>query len=275
MKFPKKILLGLILPLLFLLFWEYWAVRLNNPALIPRIGSVLTVLINPFDELVGTGSLAWNTFISLFRVICGFSVAIIICVPLGLLMGTSKTINSIVHPFVEIFRPLCPIAWIPFAMAVFKTTSLSQLFGFRYSNTILDNVQIGMLFIIFYGGFFPILLNTIHGVTGVRTIWIEAAKSIGANKKQIFRKVIFPASLPSILTGMRVGFGISWMVIIAAEMLPGSDSGIGYLIIYSYELAEMNILIASMIVIGLIGLLLNNGILFLTKKLSSWTSLER
>ena len=275
MKFPKKTILGLILPLLFLLFWEYWAIRLNNPAFIPRIGAVINVLIDPFSELIGTGPLAWNTFISLFRVICGFSVAIIICIPLGLLMGTSKTINDIVHPFVEIFRPLCPIAWIPFAMAVFKTTSLPQLFGFRYSNTVLDNVQIGMLFIIFYGGFFPILLNTIHGVTGVRTIWIEAAKSIGANKQQIFRKVIFPASLPSILTGIRVGFGISWMVIIAAEMLPGSDSGIGYLIIYSYELAEMHILIASMIVIGLIGLLLNNGILFLTKKLSIWTAMER
>ena len=170
MKFPKKTLLGIILPLLFLLIWEVWAVKLDNPALIPKIEAVLMRLFSPFTELVGTGSLAWNTGISIFRVLCGFSIAVLVCVPLGLLMGTSETVNRIVHPFVELFRPLCPIAWIPFAMAVFRTTTVSQFFGIRYSNTILDNVQLGMLFIIFYGGAFPVLLNPINGVSVVRTL---------------------------------------------------------------------------------------------------------
>ncbi len=275
MIFTKRTALGLILPLTFLIFWEFWAIRADNPAIVPRVGSVIMILIKPFDTLIGTGSLAWNTAVSLFRVLSGFMIAVIVCVPLGLLMGSKKTIHHIVNPFVELFRPLCPIAWIPFAMAVFKTTTVPQAFGVRYSDTMLDSVQIGMLFIIFYGGFFPILLNTIHGVSGVREIWKEAARTLGASPSIIFRRIVFPASLPAILTGIRVGLGICWMVIIAAEMLPGSDSGIGYLIIYAYELAEMDILVASMVVIGLVGLLLNSTLQKLSFRLSKWEALER
>lgn len=264
-----------LLPVLFILIWELWAIKTNNPALVPRVEAVLYVIIQPFSELIGTGSLAWNTAVSLFRVIIGFSIAVIFCVPLGLWMGTSPTIHRLVNPLVEMFRPLCPIAWIPFAMAFFGTTRLPQLFGIRYTDTILDSVQIGMVFIIFWGGLFPILLNTIYGVNGVRSLWIETAQMLGASKRQIFHKVILPASLPAIVTGLRVGLGISWMVIIAAEMLPGSDSGIGYLIMYSYELAEMQILVACMVMIGLIGLVLNKGLEFISLRVSRWQSLER
>jgi NitT/TauT family transport system permease protein len=275
MRFQFKSLRGLLLPVLFLAAWEIWAIRLDNPALVPRVESVISILIHPFSQLVGTGSLFWNTAVSLIRVLFGFSIAVLICVPLGLLMGISKTVSTLVNPLVEMFRPLCPIAWIPFAMAFFKTTRLPQLFGVRYTNTILDSVQIGMIFIIFWGGLFPILLNTIHGVTGVRALWLETARILGAGRMQIFRRIILPAALPSIMTGIRVGLGISWMVIIAAEMLPGSDSGIGYLIMYSYELAEMHILVACMVVIGLMGLILNRGLQFVALRVSRWQALER
>ncbi len=264
-----------LLPLLFLAVWEFWAVRLDNPALVPRVEVVLSVLVHPFSELIGTGTLAWNTAVSLSRVIFGFSIAVILCVPLGLWMGTSRTAFRLVNPLVELFRPLCPIAWIPFAMAFFGVMRVPQLFGVRYSNTILDSVQVGMVFIIFWGGLFPILLNTIYGVTGVRSLWLETARILGASRRQIFRKVILPAAMPAIMTGLRVGLGISWMVIIAAEMLPGSDSGIGYLIMYSYELAEMQILVASMVVIGLIGLVLNKGLQLISTRVSGWQALER
>ncbi|MBL7191924.1 ABC transporter permease [bacterium] len=264
-----------ILPIAFLIVWEVIAVILDNPALVPRLTAVIAILVNPFSELIGTGSLAWNTIVSLVRVLAGFAIAVIICVPVGLAMGVSKTINRLVNPLVELFRPLCPIAWIPFAMAMFKTTRVPQLFGVRYTDTILDSVQVGMLFIIFWGGLFPILLNTVHGVSNVREIWLETAKMLGASKVKMFRRVILPAALPAILTGIRIGLGISWMVIIAAEMLPGSDSGIGYLIMYSYELAEMDILVASMVMIGLMGLLLNRGLQLVSNRISGWTALER
>lgn len=266
---------GLILPALFLILWEAIAVWVDNPALIPRFTAVLSVLFHPFSELIGTGSLAWNIVVSLFRVLFGFTVAVVLCVPLGLAMGASNMVHRLVNPLVELFRPLCPIAWIPFAMALFKTTRVPQLFGVRYSDTILDSVQVGMVFIIFWGGLFPILLNTIHGVGGVRTLWLETAKMLGASKAQTFRKVVLPAALPAIMTGLRIGLGVSWMVIIAAEMLPGSDSGIGYLIMYSYELAEMQILVAGMISIGIMGLILNWGLQIVSVRVSGWKSLER
>lgn len=264
-----------IFPVSFLVFWELTAIWMNNPALVPRLTAVLAVLLHPFTDLVGTGSLIWNTLVSFVRVISGFAVAVVVCVPLGIVMGTSKFIHRLVNPLVELFRPLCPIAWIPFAMAVFKTTTVPQFFGIRYSDTILDSVQIGMIFIIFWGGLFPILLNTIHGVAGVRDLWMETARVLRASKAQIFRRVILPAALPDIMTGLRIGLGIAWMVIIAAEMLPGSDSGIGYLIMYSYELAEMQILVACMVVIGLMGLGLNHGLQFVSHRVSRWKALER
>lgn len=248
---------------------------MDNPALVPRVEAVVSILFHPFSKLIGTGSLAWNTAISLFRVLFGFTLAVIICVPLGLLMGTSRTVFRLVNPLVELFRPLCPIAWIPFAMAFFGVTRVPQLFGIRYSDTILDSVQVGMVFIIFWGGLFPILLNTIYGVSSVRSLWLETARILGASRRQIFKKVILPAAMPAIITGLRLGLGICWMVIIAAEMLPGSDSGIGYLIIYSYELAEMDILVAGMVVIGIIGLVMNRGLQLISNRVSHWQALER
>ena len=272
---PVQRLQSSLLPVMFLLFWELIAIWVDNPALVPRLTAVLSVLFHPFTELVGTGSLIWNTLVSLFRVLLGFAVAVVVCVPLGIFMGTSKLIHRLVNPLVELFRPLCPIAWIPFAMAVFKTTTVPQLFGVRYTDTILDSVQIGMVFIIFWGGLFPILLNTIHGVSSVRGLWIETASVLGASRMKTFWKVIIPAALPDIMAGLRIGLGIAWMVIIAAEMLPGSDSGIGYLIMYSYELAEMQILVACMVVIGFMGLGLNKGLQTISVRVSGWKALER
>ncbi len=267
--------LAIILPILFLAVWEIIAVRLNNPWLVPRIESVFFRLTHPLRNILETGSLLYNIGVSALRVLMGFSLAMVIAVPLGLLMGRIKITRRIIAPFIELFRPLCPIAWIPFAMAIFKTYTIVNVFGVRYSNTIFDTIQIGMLFILFYGAFFPILLNTIDGVLRVRDIYIESALTLGTPTNQIFRKVIFPASLPHIFTGLRVGLGVSWMVIIAAEMLPGSDSGIGYLIMYAYQLAEMDVLITGMILIGVVGALLSWIVHIISRPFTDWQALER
>ncbi|HDR00432.1 MAG TPA: ABC transporter permease subunit, partial [candidate division WOR-3 bacterium] len=138
------------------------------------------------------------------------------------------------------------------------------------SNTVLDTVQVGMLFILFYGAFFPILVNTLDGVLGVRDVHIESARTLGAKPGQIFRKVVLPAALPSIFTGLRLGLGVAWFVIVAAEMLPGSDAGIGYLMIYAYQLAEMDVLISGMILIGVVGALLSWGLARIGRPLTRW-----
>ena len=270
-----RIGLGLVLPALFIAAWQFVAVRLNNPWLLPRVGAVVDRLLHPFDNVLETGSLLYNIGVSGLRVLIGFSLAVLVAVPLGLAMGRNRFVRRLVSPFVEMFRPLCPIAWIPFAMAIFKTYTVVNIFGVRYSDTILDSVQVGMLFILFYGAFFPLLLSTIDGVLGVRDIYVESALTLGAGRGHVFRKVVLPAALPSVFTGLRVGLGVCWMVIIAAEMLPGSDSGIGYLIIYSYQLAEMDVLITAMILIGAVGALLSWGVHLLSRPFVGWQARER
>jgi len=270
-----RVALGLLLPALFLAGWELAAVRLNNPWLVPRVEVVANRLLHPLADVVETGSLLHNLAVSGIRVLMGFLLAVVVAVPLGLAMGRSAVVRRLVGPFVEMFRPLCPIAWIPFAMAVFKTYTVVNVFGVRYSDTIFDTVQVGMLFILFYGAFFPILLNTIDGVIGVRDVYIESAQVLGASDAQLFRKVVLPAALPAVFTGLRVGLGTAWMVIVAAEMLPGSSSGIGYLIIYAYQLAEMDVLVAGMILIGAVGALLSWGVALLGRPLVGWQAKAR
>ncbi|MBM4432263.1 MAG: ABC transporter permease [Chloroflexi bacterium] len=267
--------LGLALPLAFLVIWQVVSVRLGNPWLLPRPLAVANRLLHPLANVLDTGSLLYNIAVSGLRVLMGFALAVLVAVPLGLAMGRIASVRRLVGPFVELFRPLCPIAWIPFAMAVFKTYSVVNLFGIRYSNTVFDVVQVGMLFILFYGAFFPILLNTIDGVLGVPDAYVEAAQVLGASRGQLFRKVVLPAALPAVFTGLRVGLGTAWMVIVAAEMLPGSSAGIGYLIIYAYQLAEMDVLIAGMILIGAVGALLSFGISILSRPFVGWRARVR
>jgi NitT/TauT family transport system permease protein len=269
------ILAGAVIPLVIIAVWQLIAVRLHNPSVLPRVEAVIDRLIHPFQDVLKTGSLFFNTGVSAFRVMWGFGCAVIIGIPLGLAMGRIGLVRRLFKPIIEVMRPLCPIAWIPFALAVFRTSSVPNLFGIRYTDTILDHVQIGMIFILFWGGFFPILLNTIYGVTNVKNIFIEAAGTLGASKRQVFLKVVLPAAMPSIMTGLRVGLGICWFVIIAAEMLPGSDAGIGYLVIYAYQLGEMDVIIAGMILIGLVGALLSRGLEFASVPVSHWQARER
>ena len=172
-------------------------------------------------------------------------------------MGSISFVCSSLEPIVEVLRPLCPIAWLPFAIAVFKLKTLPQLVGVKYSHTIFDQVQLGMIFVIFVGGFFPVVTNTLDGVLGVRRNYLLLARTLGATRRQTFLYVYLPASMPMILTGLRQGLGLCWFVIIAAEMMTGSDSGIGYLLMYASDNSAMDIVIAAMLIIGVIGALLN------------------
>jgi NitT/TauT family transport system permease protein len=172
-------------------------------------------------------------------------------------MGSIRIIRGSLEPIVEVLRPLCPIAWLPFAIAIFKRKTLPQLLGFGYTRTVFDQIQLGMIFVIFVGGFFPVLTSTLDGVIGIRGNYLILAQALGAKRRQVFRHVFLPASMPMILTGLRQGLGLCWFVIIAAEMLPGADSGIGYLLIYASDNAAMDIVIAAMLIIGSIGAILS------------------
>jgi NitT/TauT family transport system permease protein len=251
--------LGLVLPILLIIGWEAAAIFINNPFYLPRLESVLPVLLNPFstDFTLGTGSLFDNAVVSLERVTIGFGIAAAVAIPIGIGMGRSTRINDFFDTTIEMLRPVPPLAWVPLALAWFKL-------GFA-----------SIVFIIFIGSVFPILLNTIDGVRGVKKTWIEVGTTLGASERQVLSKIVVPAAAPTILTGLRVGFGIAWMCVVAAEILPGPTSGLGYLIMYAYNLGQMNVIIAGMVTIGLIGLAIDMIFKIVENRLFSWRGLDR
>ena len=262
------------MPAVLLLVWHVWASVANRPWLFPAPARVAELFLHPSRDYYGLGSLVGNSVISLLRVAIGFALAAILGVPLGLLLGSVRILRALFEPLVEILRPLCPIAWLPFAIAVFKLKTVPQAFGVMSSGTILDHVQLGMIFILFWGAFFPVFTNTLDGVSGVRRNYVALARMLGAGRWQCFVHVYLPASLPTILTGFRQGIGTCWFVIIAAEMLPGSDSGIGYVLMYAADLCAMDVVIAAMIIIGVVGALLNFAMHFAMRTFIRWHGKE-
>lgn len=262
------------MPALVLVIWQIAAVYLKQPWIFPPVTMVFEQLLHPLRQHYASGSLLSNTIISLLRVLLGFALAAVIGVALGTVMGSARTFRNLVEPIIELLRPLCPIAWLPFAVVVFKLKTLPQLFGVKYSHTILDQVQLGMIFVIFVGGFFPILTNTLDGIAGVRRNYLLLARTLGASRKQIFLHVYLPAAMPMILTGLRQGLGLCWFVIIAAEMMTGSDSGVGYLLIYASDNSAMDIVIAAMLIIGGVGAGLNFTMRRFMQRFVSWQGKE-
>lgn len=252
----------MLLPVLLVLWWSL-ATGGAGETLLPSPGKVLQVLLHPLTDQISSGSLAWSTLVSLTRVAIGFSLAIVAGVPLGLLMGASSHARKLLSLTVEMARPLSAIALLPLSILIFRSRTFTQVLGMTglmYRRHILNEMQLGMIFILFWGGVFPIILGTMQGVRSVRRIHLEAAGVLGAGRMLTFRKVLIPSALPDIFHGLRMGIGRCWMVIIAAEMLPGTNSGIGYMIRYSYQLSRYDIMLACIVVVALIGALFSRGL---------------
>lgn len=269
-----KILGWTAVPLITVGVWQLAAVRLDQPWIFPPFSRVVEQLAHPLRAHFASGSLLSNTMASLLRVLIGFVAAAIVGVSAGLLLGASRTLRGLVEPTVELIRPLCPVAWLPFAIVVFKLRTLPQLFGMRYTHTVFDEIQLGMVFVLFMGGFFPIFTNTIDGVRGVRRNYLSLARMLGANRLQLLLHVYLAASMPMILTGFRQGIGLCWFVIIAAEMMTGTNSGIGYLLMYAADQSAMDIVIACMMIIGAIGASLNFALRWCMRAFVSWHGKE-
>lgn len=266
-----------ILPLLFLGVWQAVALNLGNPVVLPTVGDTLTILFHPGNDLLSMGSLAQNILVSLWRVLIGFLLAAMLAIPLGILMGYSRTIFNLLNHLLGVLRPIPPLAWVPLVLAWFGVASLATVLGIQSGEAYLylRNIKISMIFIIFIGAFFPIITNTIYGVQSVRRILIDSALVLGAQSHDVFRKILLPAAAPSIVSGMRIGLGVAWMCLVAAEMLPGSIAGVGYLITHAYTMARTDIVIAGMISIGVIGTLLDTVFRYIADKKFSWQRLSR
>lgn len=175
---------------------------------------------------------------SLARVLSGFLLAALVAIPLGFLIGMSPLIHRALNPFIQVLKPISPLAWMPLALYTIKDSATSSIF------------------VIFICSIWPMLINTAYGVAGVRRDWLNVAKTLEVG---IFRKafwVILPAAAPTILTGMRISMGIAWLVIVAAEMLVGG-TGIGYFVWNEWNNLSLTNVIFAILMIGVVGMLLD------------------
>lgn len=273
----KRNLISLIVPIVFLGLWEITAIGIDNHVVLPRVQYVFALLLNPTEGLIGMGSLASNTAISLTRVLSGYFFGVILGTSLGVLMGYYYIAFNLLNSFLGLFRPIPPLAWVPLVLSWFGVASFATILGVTEGDwyVYLNNLQISMVFIIFIGAFFPIITSTIYGVRNVNKTLIDSARVLGANEREVFFKVLLPASAPSIVNGMRIGMGVAWMCLVSAEMLPGTLSGIGYLITHGYTLARTDIVIAGMITIGVVGALMDMSFRVLEDRKFKWQRLAR
>lgn len=201
-------------------------------------------------ELIRDGTLFMDIGASLMRVGIGFSLAVLVAVPLGLWLGWVKGAYSTLNPLFQILRPISPIAWIPIAILWFGVGNASPIY------------------LIFISSVFPMIVQTTAGVHAIERRYLRAAQNFGVSRRTLFRQVVIPAVLPQIIVGMRIGLGVAWLVVVAAEMI-ALRSGLGYLIIDSRNAGNRyDLVIAGMIIIGLIGLMLD-GLMRLLEGLKS------
>ena len=273
----RNFLLPLIIPIIFLCFWDVMAGRIQNDILLPEVGQVAALIADPSQDLVALGTLPMNTLISLARVFTGYLVAVLLGIPLGIFMGYIHGAEKLFSSFLGFFRAIPPLAWVPLVLAWFGISSLASLFNIPIGPLYpyFHNIKLSMVFIIFIGGFYPILTSTIHGVEMVPLTYLDAAKVMGANRRDIFCKVLLPCALPSIVNGMRIGLGVAWMCLVSAEMLPGSLSGVGYLITHAYDVGRTDVVVTGMISIGATGAVMDVFFRIFENRKFAWKRLTR
>jgi nitrate/nitrite transport system permease protein len=175
---------------------------------------------------------------SLMRVLGGFLLAALVAIPLGFLIGMSPLIYKALNPFIQVLKPISPLAWMPLALYTIKDSATSSIF------------------VIFICSIWPMLINTAHGVASVRRDWLSVAKTLEVSMLRKAFFVVLPAAAPTILTGMRISMGIAWLVIVAAEMLVGG-TGIGYFVWNEWNNLSLTNVIFAILMIGLVGMLLD------------------
>ena len=196
------------------------------------------------DKGIGI-QLAW----SIARVAAGYGLAVLVALPLGFLIGMSALISRALDPFIQVMKPISPLAWMPLALYTIKDSGLSAIF------------------VIFICALWPMLINTAFGVSSVRREWLNVARTLEVNPLRKALTVILPAAAPTILTGMRISIGIAWLVIVAAEMLVGG-TGIGYFVWNEWNNLSITNVIIAILVIGLVGMVLDLTLARLTRLVS-------
>ena len=236
--FPALGCLGIIL------LW--WLVALANHELIPTPPEALIAnwdyILHPFYER-GPGDLGigWLLLASLRRVILGFGLGALVAIPLGFLIGMSRPAMLAFNPIIQIFKPVSPLAWLPISLSLFNLADPSAIF------------------VIFITSLWPTIINTALGVSSVPKDYLDVAQVLEMNRWRQITKIILPASLPYIFTGLRISLGIAWLVIVAVEMLTGGI-GIGFFVWDEWSRLNLSSVFLAVFVIGLTGLILDYGV---------------
>ncbi|HET7433178.1 MAG TPA: ABC transporter permease [Thermoanaerobaculia bacterium] len=230
----ERVVLPLLAAAIVLLLW-HGAVLWTKTKIFP----------SPAGVVKGIGQLAEKSLLwryigdSLFRVACGYLGAVFLGVPTGLLLGMSRRLARATNPLIQMLRPISPLAWMPLAVIWFGVSNLAPIF------------------LIFLASFFPVVVSTMNGVRNVPPMYVQAGRNFGLSNRQLIARVVFPAVLPRILVGLRLAFGVAWLVLVAAEMI-AVDSGLGYLIIDARNAGKRyDLVVGGMLLIGIIGLALD------------------
>jgi len=251
----KPVLLAMIVPLLLLAFWQY-ATTNGMTMLIPPPADVAEYMV---DFAVGgiwddafSATLHIHLLASMSRVYGGFALAAMAAIPLGLMIGRNELARQVLDPFLQIIRPIPVTAWLPLSMILFGLGARSAFV------------------LVFLGAFYPILLNTIFGVRSVDPRLFEAASMLGCKGRAQFFRVVLPAALPSIFTGLRLGLGLAWFVIVVGEMT-GVPQGLGAVIMDGRTLSRTELVICGMIVIGIAGYVSDRIVVMVGNRLLRWS----
>jgi ABC-type nitrate/sulfonate/bicarbonate transport system permease component len=255
-RLTQRFATSLALPLTLLVVWQVWGMAQPN-ARVP----LPTRVVSNAVAMIASGDLPAALLTSLGRVFGGFAIAAALAVPLGLAMGCARAVERNVDPLVESFRPIAAIAVLPLAILWLGTGTGAALM------------------IVAYAAFFPIVVNTIAGAKRTNPTLVAAAATMGVSRMRTIRTVIVPSALPSIGVGLRIGLGVAWTAIVAAELAVGAKAGGGgsggigqmMFIFYAYSI-ELNRIVVCMIAVGLVALVLDRALRALLKTAMPWSS---
>ena len=230
----ERIVLPLVTAGVIVALWDV-AVRTTHTKVFPPPGDVFKALVT----LAERKTLWTYSLDSLLRVLSGYSLAVALAIPIGLMIGWMPKLGSAVNPLIQLLRPISPIAWMPLAVIWFGVSNAAPVF------------------LIFLASFFPIVVASANAVREIPAVFMQAGRNFGLSRPQQLRRIVFPAVLPRIVVGLRIAFGVAWLVLVAAEMI-AVDSGLGYMIIDARNAGKRyDLVIGGMLIIGFLGLLMD------------------
>jgi NitT/TauT family transport system permease protein len=250
---------GVLIPAVLIGSWALFGhFNLLPAGIVPSLGDTIGgwrrwVFGAPGAKMLDAYNGTWLSTVgySVHRVMVGYAIGLCVAVPMGVIVGRSRLFARLIDPTIQALRPVPITAWIPFAIACFGVTDANAIF------------------LVALSAFFPIFVNATQGARDINKNLVRAARMMGVSNSQLLLRVVFPSALPAILTGMRLGIGYAWTVLVVAEMV-SVKAGVGYVLWDAYYISRMDLVVADMITIGLLGLLSDRAIVAMETRVLTW-----